>query len=77
MKKIMVCLLLLAVGLAGPACQVAQLKTAVASEKPRQTSPAVGDSDLATLVSGNTSFASWTRPAGKSRGWEGPHQLSV
>jgi len=57
MKKLLACILLLAVGLGAPACQVAQIKTAVASERPRSTAPDVDLADVIKAADGNTAFA--------------------
>ena len=57
MKKLLAFVLLLAVGLGAPACQVAQIKTAVASEKPRSTTPAIDMADVIKVANGNTAFA--------------------
>lgn len=57
MRKLMLLLLVVVIGLAGAACQLAKVKTAAASDLPRITNPTVAPGDLAQLAAGNSAFA--------------------
>lgn len=56
-KRMIVCLLVIALGLSPLGCRLAAVREAAASSKPRIQDPQLAQSDLASLVQGNSMFA--------------------